>query len=178
MLLQLWRTSPRFLISSVSIETGGECVWRCVESHLVSRSELGPRFIRSPVVVFSVCALNILVETQNLPRLEFSYGGPLGQLVVESGVLKRQVSRSTTQQQWWQSRHIVKCMIGSLYHILTFLVSLRLISDLSSRRSASFLAAAGEKTFHKNDGGKKNTLQAVRWISPELLSARCSNGKL
>lgn len=70
-----------------------------MKSHLISWSELGPRFIRSPIVVFGVCGLNVLMETQDLPRLEFGHGGPLGQLVVESGILERQVSHSTSQQQ-------------------------------------------------------------------------------
>lgn len=53
------------------------CVRGCVESHLVSRSEFRPWFICSAVVVVGVCGLDILVETQDLPRLEFSHGGSL-----------------------------------------------------------------------------------------------------
>lgn len=59
------------------------CVRVCVESHLVSRSELGPRFICSPVVVVGVGGLDVLVETQDLPRLQFSHCGSLRQLMEE-----------------------------------------------------------------------------------------------
>lgn len=47
---------------------------------LVSRSELGPRLICSPVVVVRVGALDILMEAQDLPGLELSHCGSLGQL--------------------------------------------------------------------------------------------------
>lgn len=50
---------------------------RCVKSHLVSRSELSPGFISSPVVVLGFCCFHVLVETQDLPLLEFSHSGSL-----------------------------------------------------------------------------------------------------
>lgn len=58
-------------------------LWACVESHLVSRGELSPRFIRSAVVVLSMRGLNILVETQDFPCLEFCHGRSLGELWAE-----------------------------------------------------------------------------------------------
>lgn len=54
-----------------------------VEPHLVGRSEFSPRFICSPVVVVGVRGLDILVETQDLPRLEFSHRGSLRELRAE-----------------------------------------------------------------------------------------------
>lgn len=59
------------------------CVRASVGSHLVGGSEFSPRFICSPVVVVGVRGLDILVETQDLPRLEFSHCGSLGQLRAE-----------------------------------------------------------------------------------------------
>lgn len=55
-----------------------------VESHLVSRSELGPRFVCPPVVVVGVGALDVLVEAQDLPRLELSHRGSLRQLAART----------------------------------------------------------------------------------------------
>lgn len=46
-------------------------------AHLVSGGELGPGFIGPAVVVFGLGRLHVLVEAQDLSRLEFSHRGPL-----------------------------------------------------------------------------------------------------
>lgn len=54
--------------------------WARTWAHLVSRGELGPGFISPAVVVFGLGGLHVLVEAQDLPCLELSHRGPLGQL--------------------------------------------------------------------------------------------------
>lgn len=50
------------------------------DGSLVGRSELGPRFIGSPVVLVCVRALHVLMETEDLPRLELGHRGSLREL--------------------------------------------------------------------------------------------------
>ena len=49
--------------------------------------ESGPRFVGSPVVVVCVGGLDVLVETQDLPGLEFGHRGSLGQLMCGMNML-------------------------------------------------------------------------------------------
>lgn len=106
--------------------------------HLVGGGELRPRFIGPAVVVLRVRGLNVLVEAQDLPGLELGHRGPLGELRVEEDV-------AVAADYEPRSLSVKVRRVWNKDRALTFLVSLRLISQRSSRRSASFLAAGSEK---------------------------------
>lgn len=75
-----------------------------VRPHLVGRREFSPRFICSPVVVMGVRGLDILVETQDLPRLEFRHRGSLGELRAEQNQQVYFRSGLTQGSQWFNLR--------------------------------------------------------------------------
>ena len=70
--------------------------------------------------------------------------------------------------------YLVHVCDSGLVFILTFLVSLRLISQRSNRRSSSFLAAGRKNTFHEEE----ETLQAVSCFTRDAVTGSFNHGEL
>lgn len=103
-----------------------------LSEYLVSRSQLGPRLVSSPIVILGICDFHVLVETQDFSGLQLCDRGSLTQL-----------QETVVTSLYYSANETCRYLLWMCY--FTFLVSRRLISLTSACLSAWFLAVKQEE---------------------------------